>query len=120
MSFINIDEYPVLNPVAGVKMQTPHGEKLMLSKVEIEEGCEVPLHSHPHEQGGILLSGTMELTIGNEKKLCQPGDMYLIPGGVEHRAVAVGGKVVALDVFSPIREDYAVETNSYLRTNNDG
>ena len=114
MAFINLQDLPVLKPVDGVKMQTPHGEKLMLSRVEIEEGSEVPLHSHPHEQGGILLSGKMELTIGEETRVCSPGDLYLIPGGVPHRAVAIGGPVVALDVFSPIREDYASETNSYI------
>lgn len=114
MSFINLSDCPVLQPVPGVRMQTPHGEHLMLSRVEIDEGCEVPLHSHPHEQGGMLLSGTMKLTVGSETRVCKPGDMYLIPGGIEHRAVAIGGPVVALDVFSPVREDYASESSSYF------
>ena len=30
------------------------------------------------------------------------------------RAVAVGGKCVVLDVFSPVREDYAELTNRYI------
>jgi hypothetical protein len=32
--------------------------------------------------------------------------MYIIPGHAKHRAVAIDGPVVAMDVFSPIREDY--------------
>ena len=99
-------------------MRTPHGEHLMLSHVEIEAGYEVPLHSHPHEQGGILLSGKMELTIGDETRLVQPGEMYFIPGDVPHRAVAVDGPVTALDVFSPIREDYAQNQNNYIGRQN--
>jgi quercetin dioxygenase-like cupin family protein len=40
--------------------------------------------------------------------------MFLIPGGVPHRAVAIGGPVVVLDVFSPVREDYAELANRYI------
>lgn len=88
-------------------MRTPHGENLMLSLVEMKEGAEVPLHQHPHEQAGIVLEGRMELTIGDETREVGPGEMYIIPGGVEHRAVAIGSDLRVLDVFSPIREDYA-------------
>ena len=31
------------------------GEHLQLSFLEMEEGSEVPAHSHPHEQAGIVL-----------------------------------------------------------------
>ncbi len=86
----------------------------MLSRVEIDEGCEVPWHQHPHEQGGMLISGRMQLSIGDETRIVLPGDMYLIPGNVRHRAVAVDGPVVALDVFSPIREDYANSADAYI------
>lgn len=106
MGFINIDDYQLIEPVDGVRLRAPHGDNLMLSWIEIDEGKEVPLHSHPHEQGGVLIQGKMELTIGEETRVVNPGDLYLIPGGVPHRAVALGGPVVALDVFSPIREDY--------------
>ncbi len=107
MGFIDIDKQPVIEAAPGVRLRTPHGEKLMLSRVEIEAGGEVPLHSHPHEQGGVVLSGVMALTIGDETKELSSGDMYIIPGNVQHRAVAVGGPVEVMDVFSPIREDYA-------------
>ena len=106
MGFVDIKSQPAIGPAPGVQMRTPHGEKLMLSYVEIEEGAEVPLHSHPHEQAGILLEGRMLLQIGGEERELEPGDMYIIPGGCEHRAVAVGGPIRAMDVFSPIREDY--------------
>ncbi|GIT29412.1 MAG: hypothetical protein Ct9H300mP1_14580 [Planctomycetaceae bacterium] len=32
----------------------------MLSYLEMDEGAVVPLHDHPHEQGGILLEGRGE------------------------------------------------------------
>lgn len=114
MGFIDINRHQPLEPAPGVRMRTPHGENLMLSLVEMDEGAEVPLHDHPHEQGGTVVRGTMELTIGDETRLLTAGAMYLIPGNVPHRARAVGGPVVALDVFSPIREDYAKAEDAYV------
>ena len=106
MGFIDIEQQASFQPAPGVTMRTPHGKNLMLSLVEMTEGAEVPLHEHPHEQAGVVLSGKMELTIGEETRELGPGDMYIIPGGTTHRAIAVGGDLRVMDVFSPIREDY--------------
>ena len=86
----------------------------MLSYLQMDAGAEVPLHQHPHEQGGILLQGKMQLTIADETRLCEPGAMFLIPSNTPHRAVAIDGPAVVLDVFSPIREDYVALTNHYI------
>jgi quercetin dioxygenase-like cupin family protein len=42
--------------------------------------------------------------------------MFLIPPNTPHKAVAIGGPVVVLDVFSPVREDYAELVNRYIPT----
>ncbi len=107
MPFINFDEIPVNNVAPGVKLRTPYGEKIMLSHVEMEVGSEIPPHSHPHEQAGMILSGKLKLTIADEVKTCEAGDMYMIPSDVMHQAIALEGPVKVLDIFSPIREDYA-------------
>jgi quercetin dioxygenase-like cupin family protein len=86
----------------------------MLSYLEMDDGAEVPLHSHPHEQCGIVLKGRLELTIGEETREVQGGVLWIIPPNVPHRARAVGGPVVVLDVFSPVREDYAKMSNKYI------
>lgn len=114
MGFINIQDFQPIEPVPGCRMRTPFGQHLMLSYLEMDEGAVVPMHSHPHEQGGMLLKGKLELTIGTETRLVEPGAMFLIPPHTPHRAVAVGGPVVVLDVFSPVREDYAELTNRYI------
>jgi hypothetical protein len=56
----------------------------------------------------------MELTIGEEARTVEPGAMFLIASNVPHKAVAVEEPLVALDVFSPIREDYAKLFNRYI------
>lgn len=86
----------------------------MLSHLEMDAGAVIPVHQHPHEQGGIVLKGRLELTIDDQVHVLEEGEMYLIPPNVPHQAVAIDGPVVAMDVFTPVREDYAAQTNSYL------
>lgn len=114
MGFIDIFEHPPIEPVPGCRMRTPFGKNLMLSYLEMDEGAEIPSHSHPHEQGGMLIKGVVDLTIGDETRRVSPGAMFLIPSGVPHRVIVVEGPVVILDTFSPIREDYAELANRYI------
>jgi len=108
--FVDIDSVPPIEIFPGVRIRTPYGKNLMLSYVEIDEGAVVSTHQHPHEQGGVVLSGRLELTIGDETRTLGPGEMYIIPPDTAHRASSAGGRTVVMDVFSPIREDYAART----------
>ncbi len=114
MPFLDIAQFQPIEPVPGCRMRTPFGKHLMLSYLEMDAGAEVPLHHHPHEQAGMLLTGKLQLTIGDETRLCEPGAMFIIPPNVPHRAVAIDGPATVLDVFSPVREDYAEQMNKYI------
>jgi quercetin dioxygenase-like cupin family protein len=116
MPFIDINDFPAQEVTPGCRLRTPYGENMMLSYLEMDEGAEIPLHHHPHEQGGMLIKGNMQLTIGDETRICHAGDMFLIPSNVPHRAVAVDGPAVVMDVFSPVREDYVELMNNYIPT----
>lgn len=93
-------------PVAGVRMQSVTGGKLMANWVTIEPNRVVPLHHHPHEQLGVMLEGAMELTLGDETRLLRPGDAYTIPPHLPHGARTYAEGCVVLDIFTPVREDY--------------
>ncbi|MBI5906041.1 MAG: cupin domain-containing protein [Deltaproteobacteria bacterium] len=90
----------------GVTARIASGEKLMFSLVTLEPDAVVPTHSHPHEQMGMMVSGTMEFTIAGETRQLAGNELYLVPGGVPHAAKAGPGGAVALDAFSPPREEY--------------
>ena len=90
----------------GASIQPVWGEKVMMVYVTLENGSEVPLHRHPHEQMGMGLEGELEMTIDGEKKVVKKGEAYLVPSNVEHSAVANRGRAMVLDIFSPPREDY--------------
>jgi quercetin dioxygenase-like cupin family protein len=114
MPFFKVANIQPFEILPGVRIRAPYGQSLMLSYLELERGAVVPMHRHPHEQGGIVLSGKAELTIGEEVFMAEEGSMYLIPANTLHKAVAIDGPAVLLDVFSPVREDYAERFNKYI------
>lgn len=81
------------------------GEHTLLSEVTFAKGGIVPRHSHPHEQIGYVARGAIEFTIGNEQKVLRAGDAYVIPGNVPHACRALE-ESLAIDIFSPVREEY--------------
>ena len=106
MSFFVIDEQSEKEVFDGASIRTLHGEKIMMSFVNMKPHCVVAEHSHPHEQMGMVLEGTFELTIDGDSQILKKGDAYLIPSNVKHSARAFDESAVALDIFSPPREDY--------------
>jgi quercetin dioxygenase-like cupin family protein len=92
--------------VEGVELSTlVHGEKTLMGQFKIAKGSEIPLHSHPHEQTGTLISGRLRFNVDGEIFDAEPGDSWCLPGDVEHSAEALEDAIV-VEVFSPVREDY--------------
>ena len=104
--FVGPQECSQFEIFPGVNIQTMAGQQVMLSVVQMEPGAVVERHQHPHEQIGVLLAGELTFTIGDQQQTLLPGQMWRIPGDVPHSAVAGSEGVKALDVFSPVREDY--------------
>ncbi len=92
--------------VPGARTRTFWGENMLLSLVEIDANSEVPNHTHPHEQAGMVIEGEMEMGIGGEMRVLKPGDMYVIPGNIEHYARCGDTSAKVLDIFSPVREEF--------------
>lgn len=84
------------------------GENLMLCLYDLKKGSVIPKHHHPHEQGGMVISGKMKMTIGGETHVVSAGQAYFMQGDQEH-TIEVLEDTVALDAFSPPREDYLHE-----------
>lgn len=104
--FVDLAKGKVKELAPGVKAQIACGEKMMMSFVHIGPYTEVALHSHPHEQVGVVLEGEFDFTIGGETRRMKAGDGWIIPGGVQHGARGLEKPALALDVFYPHREEY--------------
>ena len=77
----------------------------LMTEFRLEKGAQLPRHHHPYEQTGYLVSGRIRLTIGGDTFIVGPGDAWCIPENVEHGA-QIEDDAVAVEVFSPVREDY--------------
>ncbi len=82
-----------------------HGDHTLLSEFRLDAGAVIPVHKHPHEQTGYLVSGRLKFTIGEETMGAGPGDSWCLAGELEHGAEALEDSVV-IEVFSPVREEY--------------
>lgn len=81
------------------------GEKEMVVFWRMQAGAHAAAHRHPHEQVFWVISGKMDFRLADERRSCGPGDVGVIPGGVEHEAWFPEDTEV-VDVFSPPREDF--------------
>ena len=92
--------------LAGIERKTlVHGEKTLMTVFRLLKGSVLPRHSHSHEQTGYLVRGHIRLSIGDKEHEAQAGDSWCIPGGVEHGADILEDST-AIEVFSPVRDDY--------------
>lgn len=90
----------------GIEQKTlVHGDKTLMVEFRLQKGATLPLHSHPHEQTGYLVKGQIRLTIDSTVHEVMSGDSWCISGGVMHGAEIIE-ESVAVEVFSPVREDY--------------
>ena len=92
--------------IDGVSIKTlVHGEKTLLTEFVMIGGSLLPLHNHPYEQTGYMVSGKILLQIGTEKFEMKKGDSWCIPENVPHKAEVLENSI-AIEVFSPPRADY--------------
>ncbi len=106
MMFTKHDPQGYKNLLEGIRMKTlTYGEKTLLSEFYLEKGHTLPRHSHPQEQIGYLISGKLIFTFGDQIVEAGPGDSWCVPGGLEHSAEIIEDSL-AVEVFSPVREDY--------------
>jgi quercetin dioxygenase-like cupin family protein len=104
--FVDFESLARFELAPGVDGRPIFGEGAMINLIEFEPGATVPLHSHPHEQLGIVLRGIQILVIDGEDHELGPMQGYVLPGGVEHAARCGTEGALVIDVFQPVREDY--------------
>ncbi len=94
--------------------QVIHGKNMTVARVHLAKGAVVPLHSHPNEQITLLESGRLRFTMGGEERVVEAGETVQIPPQLPHQVEALEDSV-AVDLFSPVREDWIRGDDAYLR-----
>jgi len=104
--FLNGGDDGFVDALPGIRRRTlSFGDVTLMCEFRLRAGFPLPAHEHLQEQTGYLVRGRLRLTIGGETHDVSPGDSWSIPGGVPHGAEVLED-AVAIEVFSPVREDY--------------
>ena len=107
--FVQATDQGYLDALPGIRRKTlSFGAATLMSEFRLKAGSPLPMHEHPQEQTGYLISGRLRLSIGEETREMGPGDSWSIPRGVTHGAETLED-TVAVEVFSPVRKDYLPE-----------
>ena len=98
--------------VPGIRIKTiSYGKSTLMVEFRLDKGSLLPEHAHVNEQIGYMVEGSMTLYVEGKGRTVYPGDSWCIPSNVRHKAeIAVDS--VAVEVFSPCREDYLKFANA--------
>jgi quercetin dioxygenase-like cupin family protein len=91
----------------AVRARKIEGRNITLAVVELAPGATVPSHQHFQEQLGICITGTVTFTVGEETRELGPGGTWRAHSNVPHGVTAGPEGAVVMDVFAPIRDDWA-------------
>ncbi len=90
------------------------GTHTTVARLVLLKDAVVARHSHHNEQVSQVLSGSLVFQFDDYELVAVAGEVLTIPPHVPHRVVALED-TVAIDVFSPIRQDWLDGTDAYLR-----
>ena len=89
------------------------GDSLTIGRFELKKGGVVPSHAHVNEQISMVMSGALLFRIDGRETVVKAGEVMQIPANVPHE-VEVLEDAVAIDVFSPVRQDWIDKTDTYF------
>ncbi len=101
-----------LSPV--LVRQVIHGENITVARLYLRKGCSVPEHKHHNEQISMIEKGALRFVLNGQERVVKAGEILQIPPHVPHSAEAIEDSV-AMDLFSPVREDWKRGDDAYLR-----
>src|SRR5436309_13471350 len=110
-NWAQITEEP-LTPTATRQMI--HGASITVARLRTKKGSIVPTHSHINEQITTMEKGAMLFVTPTERIVVRAGESLVIPPNVPHSVESLEDSV-ALDIFSPVREDWVRGDDAYLR-----
>ena len=84
----------------GIWSKLESGKNLTMAVMEIAPNKEGAAHDHPFDQCGIVLEGEIEMSVGEEKKLLKPMEIYFISAGVKHNWKTLSLSAKILDIVA--------------------
>jgi quercetin dioxygenase-like cupin family protein len=101
-----------LNP--RLARQLIHGERITVARIHLAQGAVVPEHRHANEQITTVERGRLRFRVAGREVVLEAGQTLALEPDVPHAVEALEDSV-ALDLFSPPREDWQRGDDAYLR-----
>jgi quercetin dioxygenase-like cupin family protein len=114
MTTYNWTDLPVEQMNSRVTRQVIHSSRLTIARIGLAAGGTVPTHAHPNEQVMNIISGRLKVILDGTTTVLHAGQTLVIPPDAPHSVEALED-TVAVDVFSPAREDWIRGDDAYLR-----
>ena len=98
----------------GVVQKVFRGDQCVVGQTTLYPGMKSAPHSHEWEQIFMILQGRVTLHVGDQVFDCPAGTVIRIPPNVMHWAEApteADGPALNLDIWTPLRPDYAKYTD---------
>jgi len=101
-----------LNPL--LSRRAIHTTAMTIARLYLKATAVVPTHHHANEQVSMVEKGALEFNLAGEERIVRAGGMVVIPPDVPHSVRALEDSI-AVDVFTPRRDDWIRGDDAYLR-----
>ena len=105
--FFDINKLPLKPFAPGIRRFIFTLKQMMGAYFEIDPGVVVDEHSHPNEQMGMLIRGTIKWRIRGQEVIKHAPFLYAIPSQEPHKAEILGDEpALIFEIYHPIRQDF--------------
>ena len=102
-SWNGVEAWPIFD---GVGIHAVGGDQVLMCRATYEPGTTVKRHAHEAtEQLMLIIAGSLEMTIDDEKRLMVVGDVAVVNRGVEHELYSAEG-CSFIEALSPVPLDH--------------
>jgi quercetin dioxygenase-like cupin family protein len=98
-----------------VSRRVIHTDRMTVARLRLRKGAVVPMHHHENEQITMMESGALRFEVAGAEVVVRAGDVLRIPPHAPHRVETLEDSM-AMDLFTPAREDWIRGDDAYLRT----
>ena len=105
MYFSKLKEAPTVTIPNGTVLKVMAcDDKMTMLQSTMPAGLDKPPHTHSEIQAYYIVSGKMELEVGEEKKIMEAGDTCIVPSMIPHGAKIIE-ETTEIEIFYPARPD---------------
>ncbi len=109
--FYKFDNIETKEVAPGFFSKLIHTETNTINFIDVKVGSSIPRHRHINEQCSFVIEGKFELIVNDVPQVLEPGLFAIIPSNVWHSGIAITDCKL-IDIFSPLREDYKLLSQS--------